>query len=104
MDGDDGVLVVVRAGELELELELIELAGEALEEAVDLGIAVERRRVIREELAPGLQLLGVGAQALERLDPALQAAPLAQDRRALLGVVPEAGVLELVVDLRQLPL
>jgi len=104
MDGDDGVLVVVRAGELELELELVELAGEALEEAVDLGIAVERRRVIREELAPGLQLLGVGAQALERLDPALQTAALAQDRRALLGVVPEAGVLELVVDLRQLPL
>jgi hypothetical protein len=102
MDGDDGVLVVVRTGELELELELVELAGEPRQEALDLGVAGEP--FIGEELAPGLELLGVGAQPLERRDPALEAPPLAQDRGALLRVVPEAGVLELVVDLRQLPL
>jgi len=100
MDRDDGVLVVVRSGKLELELELAELATEALEEAVGLRVAL----TLGEERLPGLELLGIGAQAVEPLDAALEAAALAQDRRALLRIVPEAGVLELVVDLRQLPL
>src|SRR5262249_17245233 len=100
VDRDDGVLLVVRAGELELELELLEVVAETLQEALELGVAF----AFGEELAPGRELLGVGAQAPERLDAALHAAALAEDRRALLGVVPEAGVFELVVDLRQLPL
>jgi hypothetical protein len=100
VDRDDGVLVVVGAGELELQLELVELPGEAVEEALQLGVAL----ALGEERLPGLQLLGVGAQAAEGLDPPLQAAPLAEDRRALLRVVPEPGVLELVVDLLELPL
>jgi len=100
VDGHDGVLVVVGTGELELQLQRGELARQAVEEALDLGVAL----ALRQELAPGGQLVGVGAQALQGFEAALQAAPLLQDGGALRAVVPEAGVFQLVVDLGQAPL
>jgi hypothetical protein len=95
VDGDDGVLVVVRAGELELQLQLVELGGQAGEERLEVGVGL----ALGEELAPGGQLLGVGAQAFERLQAALQPPPLLENGRALRRVVPEFSVFELVVDL-----
>jgi hypothetical protein len=56
MDGEDGALLVVGAGELELQLELVELAFEALQKAVEIRI----RAAFGQQLAPGVELLGVG--------------------------------------------
>jgi hypothetical protein len=95
VDDDDGVLVVVGAGELEGKLQLFELGRQATEERLDLRIDLP----LRQELPPGGQLLGVRAQPRERLQAALQAPPLLEDRGALRRVVPEFFVFELVVDL-----
>jgi hypothetical protein len=67
VNDDDGVLVVVRAGELELELQLVELGGQPGEEGLDLGVGLP----LGEELPPGVELIGVGTQALERRQAAL---------------------------------
>jgi hypothetical protein len=103
VDGEDGALVVVRAGELELQLQARQLLLQAGEEALDLVLSLGGL-ALGDQLAPGGQLLGVGAQALERVEPPLEAAALLQDGSALRGIVPEARVLDLVVDLGEAPL
>jgi hypothetical protein len=61
VDGEDGALVVVGAGELELQLEAGELGFEAGQEALDILVGL----ALGEQLAPGGELVGVGAQALQ---------------------------------------
>jgi len=99
VDGDDGVLVVVGAGELELQLQLVELARQAGEERLDLGVGLP----LRQQLAPGGELVGVVAQVLQGREAALQPPPFLKDGRALRRVVPEFSVFELVVDLGEPP-
>jgi len=60
VDGDDGVLVVVGIGELEGQLELVELVRQAGQEDVEFGVL----EPFVEELAPGGELLGIGAQGV----------------------------------------
>jgi hypothetical protein len=98
MDHHDGVLVVVRPGELELEIELLQVSGEAGQEPVEVRVGF----ALGEELAPGLQLLGVGAQLVQGFEALFQGAALLQDGSALGRVVPEPGVLDLMVELGQL--
>src|SRR6185503_15240377 len=92
-------LVVVLAGELQLQLELLELALHAVGEGRRVLAAV---LALGEQLVPGLQLLAVGEEAAQRLLPALELAAALQDRLALLGVLPEAGGLDRGVDLGEL--
>jgi hypothetical protein len=89
----------VLAGQLELQVELLELLAHPLEEAGEVGAAV---LALGEELVPHLELLLVVAQPLQRLLAALEGAALLQDGLALLGVVPEAGRLDGGVDLGEL--
>ena len=96
------MLVVVLAGELELELQAVEVARQTGEEGLDIGIGGVGP-VLRQELAPGGELVGVGAQAFEGSQAALEPAALLEDGSALRGVVPELAVFELVVDLGQAP-
>jgi hypothetical protein len=89
----------VLAGELQLQVELLELLAHAVEEAGEVGAAVF---ALGEELVPHLELLLVAAQPLQGLLAALEGASLLQDGLALFGVVPEAGRLDGGVDLGEL--
>ena len=99
MDEHERRLVVVLAGQLELELELFELARHAVGETDDVVAAV---LALGEQLVPGGELLAVAGQAPERLLPPLELAAPLQHRLALLGIVPEAGRLDRGVDLGEL--
>jgi hypothetical protein len=98
VDHHDGVLVVVRARELELQLELLQVAGEALQEGVEIRV----RLALGEELAPGLQLVRVVAELVQGFEAPFERAALLQDGSALRRVVPEPGILDLMVELGQL--
>jgi hypothetical protein len=87
VDEHQGALVVVLAGQLELQLELLELLLDAVGEVDDLGAAV---LPLGQELVPGVELLLVGQQPPQRLLAPLELAAPLEDRLALLGVVPEA--------------
>jgi hypothetical protein len=98
MDHHDGVLVVVRAGELELQLELLQVAGKAIQEGAEIRVGL----ALGEELAPGFQLIRVGAELFYGFEAPFERAALLQDGSALGRVVPEPGILNLMVELGQL--
>ena len=97
MDRHQSVLVVVGARELELHLELVELCLEAAHEVGGFLGAL----TLGEQLAPGDDLVGVFAQPFERLDTALEAAPLLHQWCALGAIVPKARLLHRAIDLGQ---
>jgi hypothetical protein len=101
MDGEQRVLVVVGAGKLQLELALGDLAFDAGEEPAKVGVG-GARLVQADQLAPGGELVDVVAQLLEGLLLLLEGATLLEQRRALAGIVPKAGTLQLAVDLFEL--
>ena len=96
MDRHEGVLVVVRAGELEIELEGAKTLLELVEERGKIVV----RQTFGEKLAPGRQLLAVGDEPLVGLELALQGPALAQDRRAHGLVFPESLDRGLLVERR----
>jgi hypothetical protein len=99
MDRDDGVLVVVRPGKLELQLQFVELGRDAGQEALEIGVGLDGLEVGGGELLPGGELVGVGAQTADGGQAAFELAALAQQRRIAGRGVPEAGRLHLGVDL-----
>jgi hypothetical protein len=82
------------------DAELAELGFETADEAVELRIAL----TLVQQLAPGGELVGVGAQAVQGFQAPLDLAALLHDLGVFRRVVPEPGFLHLVVDLGQLAL
>ena len=98
VDLDDGVLVVLGAGEFELELEIGQLLLETRREGEHLVV----RLTFGDQLLPGLELGGVVVEALDLLEAAFELAALLQQRRALRRLVPESRHFHLPVDVAEL--
>ena len=87
VDGDERVAGVVLAGEQALLLERGEPRLDRGERLLELGGDV---RVLLGELDEPLEVLGVGLELLERVEPPLRARVLGADAPGRLGLVPEA--------------
>src|ERR1043165_3053548 len=98
VDGDDGVAVVVLAGELHAQLDVVDLGLELGDELLDLVVDV---LALAMELEQRLQVLGFGVDRLARCDALLYARALAADVLRLLRIVPEAGRGHLTFDFFQ---
>ena len=95
--GHERVARVVAAGEQALLLEL----GEAPLDGHELLLqALRELGVLVGELGEAREILRVGLQRAERLEPPLQARMLGAEARRALGVVPEAGRPHLVLQVR----
>jgi hypothetical protein len=91
-------LLVVVTRQLELQLELVEIAGQAGQEVLDLFVAL----AFGQELVPSGQLLRIGSQAVQCREASLQVAPPFEERRAGGMVIPESGRLHLPIHRGQL--
>ncbi len=100
MDRHDRVAPVVRPGELQLEIERLEVRLEAVEESD--GVAVDLAFGLADQLVPGLELGLVARQLFQRVEAALDRPPLLQDGLAFIGVVPEIRSLHFAVELGEL--
>jgi hypothetical protein len=86
----------VLARQLELQLQLLELALHPVGEALHVVAGV---LALGEQLGPDLELLAVAVESVQGLQALLEATALLQDRLAALGVVPEARRLDVGVEL-----
>ena len=94
MNREQRVLVVVGAGELEVEFEGTQLLLEPDEVAVEIVV----RQALSEEFLPGGELLLVFDQPVVRLKLTFDGAPLAQYGSAPGLVLPETRTLGFLVE------
>src|SRR5579863_1593873 len=97
MDCEDRVLVVIGTGELELQLEAVELVTESREKPRQVVVD----NTFGNQLAPCRKFAGVALQPGQRFEAAFESAALAQQGRVLGRALPESRALHLGVDLRQ---
>ena len=100
LDGDDGVPVVELAGEPARELHLVDGAREGLDRGGRLGEQLLVTVHLRGELERGPGVAQALAGALDRGDVVAVAGELGHDGPGRVGVVPEAGGGDAVLELR----
>ena len=96
----DRVALVVLAGEQRPQLELVELA----DDAVDAGVDLRLDRVVALLAAELVQRLEVGQpllEAVDELDVVAHASELGRDLARLVRVVPQVGPARLLLELGQ---